>query len=419
MEPQLLLLDEPTNHLDARAVTWLQQYLVRKFQGTILCVSHDRAFINAIADEIIVLTESCSLKYHPGDLDDLHKFANKMANQCERQQQNQKKMILLSEKKLERFEQQCERNEIALSTKAGKNRYGNYAGRGAANASNLMKKENARLDRMRDEANGQGACVVDPVSFQVIENDDCSWAASLAPRFQSEDSALKFAFKEAEPLNLPRDIAMLELRGVSYRYPTGDEDVLVNVDFSIGEGSRIAITGNNGAGKSTLVQLLTGEIVPTCGDVSRNPNLRIAYFGQHDAEMLQQLSVTPFQYLESCFPKMREHELVQQLLTFGIASEMMHRPLAGLSGGQRMRVAFAKMCAEEPHLLVLDEPTNHLDLYAIEALADALKDFQGSIVFVTHNRYLIEEVADRMVVVKASGIKQEHASAINKSRFDL
>jgi ATPase subunit of ABC transporter with duplicated ATPase domains len=327
--------------------------------------------------------------------------------------------MLLSEKKLERFEQQCEKNEIALSTKAGKNRYGIYAGRGAANASNLMKKENARLDRMRDEANGQGACVVDPVSFQVIENDDCSWAASLAPRFQNEDSALKFAFKEAEPLNLPRDIAMLELRGVSYRYPTGDEDVLANVDFSIGEGSRIAITGNNGAGKSTLVQLLTGEIVPTCGDVSRNPNLRIAYFGQHDAEMLQQLFVTPFQYLESCFPKMREHELVEQLLTFGIASEMMHRPLAGLSGGQRMRVAFAKICAAEPHLLVLDEPTNHLDLYAIEALADALKDFQGSIVFVTHNRYLIEEVADRMVVVKASNIKQEHASAMNKSRFDL
>jgi ATPase subunit of ABC transporter with duplicated ATPase domains len=420
-QPQLLLLDEPTNHLDVRAVTWLQQYLVCKFQGVVLCVSHDRAFINEIADEIIVLTEDRSLKYHQGDLDDLHKFASKMANQCERQQQNQQKQILMSEKRLERLEQQCGRNETALLTNIGKNKYGNYAdaGRGATNTSARVKKENARLERMRDEANGQGASVVDPVSFQVIENDDYSWAASLAPRFHCEDSALKFAFKEAEALNLPRDISMLELRGVSFRYSTEGEDVLVNVDCSISERSRIAITGNNGAGKSTLVQLLTGSILPTCGDVARHPNLRIAYFGQHDAEMLQQLCLTPFQYLESCFSKMREHELVEQLLTFGVTSELMHRPLAELSGGQRMRVAFAKMCAEEPHLLVLDEPTNHLDLYAIEALADALKEFQGSIIFVTHNRYLIEEVADSMLVVKATGIKHENASTINKSRFDL
>jgi ATPase subunit of ABC transporter with duplicated ATPase domains len=223
---------------------------------------------------------------------------------------------------------------------------------------------------------------------------------------------------------------MLELKGVGYCYPSGKNDVLANVDLSIGEKSRIAVTGNNGAGKSTLVQLLTGKILPSSGDVARHPNLRMAYFGQHDAEMLQQCLIrseneketrraTPFRYLEQCFPKMREHELIEQLTAFGITKDMMHRPLAELSGGQRMRVAFAKMCAEEPHLLVLDEPTNHLDLYAIEALSDALKDFQGSIVFVTHNRYLIEEVADRMVVVKAAGIKEEHASSINKSRFTI
>merc|ERR1712190_166283 len=116
---------------------------------------------------------------------------------------------------------------------------------------------------------------------------------------------------------------------------------------------------------------------------------------------------------------MREHELFEQLLTFGIASEMMHQPMAELSGGQRMRVAFARMCAEEPHLLVLDEPTNHLDIYTIEALCDALKDFQGALLFVTHNRYLIEEVADCVYVVGGQGIKVEQASMLEKKRFKL
>jgi ATPase subunit of ABC transporter with duplicated ATPase domains len=419
MEPEVLLLDEPTNHLDIVAVKWLQKYMVRHFQGTVLCVSHDRAFINEIADEIIVFTECQSLKYHPGNLDDLHKFANKIANQCDRQQHNQKKQIQLSEKKVEKLEQQCIKNDNALSANVGKNKYGNYAGRGNANVSTLLKKVKAMQERKRDEADGHGAYAVDPVSLQVIENDDYSWAASLAPDFHSEDSALKFAFKEAEPLNLPRDTPMLELRNASYRYPTGESNVLVNIDFSIGERSRIAVAGSNGTGKSTLVQLLTGKLDPTCGDVVRHPNLRIASFGQHDAEMLQQFSTTAFQYLETCFPKMREHELREQLLAFGITNQMMKQPLAQLSGGQRMRVAFAKMCAEEPHLLILDEPTNHLDLYAIEALTDALKEFHGSILFVTHNKYLIENVADSMLVVKASGIKRVDASAMNKNRFDL
>jgi ATPase subunit of ABC transporter with duplicated ATPase domains len=419
MEPEVLLLDEPTNHLDIVAVKWLQQYMVRHFQGTVLCVSHDRAFINEIADEIIVFTECQSLKYHPGNLDDLHKFANKIANQCDRQQHNQKKQIQLSEKKVEKLEQQCIKNDNALSANVGKNKYGNYAGRGNANVSTLLKKVKAMQERKRDEADGHGACAVDPVSLQVIENDDCSWAASLAPDFHSVDSALKFAFKEAEPLNLPRDTPILELRNASYCYPTGESNVLVNIDFSIGERSRIAVAGSNGTGKSTLVQLLTGNLDPTCGDVVRHQNLRIASFGQHDAEMLQQFNATAFQYLETCFPKMREHELCEQLLAFGITSQMMKQPLAQLSGGQRMRVAFAKMCAEEPHLLILDEPTNHLDLYAIEALVDALKEFHGSILFVTHNKYLIEHVADSMLVVKAGGIKRVDASTMNKNRFDI
>merc|ERR1712216_434820 len=112
-------------------------------------------------------------------------------------------------------------------------------------------------------------------------------------------------------------------------------------------------------------------------------------------------------------------QLCDQLLAFGVTHELLRRPLSNLSGGQRMRVAFARLCAEEPHLLVLDEPTNHLDIYTIEALCDALRDFQGALIFVTHNRYLIEEVADCMYVVGGQGIKVEKASVRDKKRFNL
>merc|ERR1712232_1389439 len=148
-------------------------------------------------------------------------------------------------------------------------------------------------------------------------------------------------------------------------------------------------------------------------------SLRIAYFGQHDAEKLQARRTTPLQYLGECFPKIREHDLQMQLTSFGVTQKMMHRSMRELSGGQRMRVAFARICAEEPHLLILDEPTNHLDIYTIEALCDALKDFQGALIFVTHNRYLIEEVADCMYVVGGQGIKVEKASVRDKKRFSL
>lgn len=407
MEPGLLLLDEPTNHLDLDAITWLQRHLADEFPGTVLCVSHDRAFVNAVANEIVVFTDNHSLEYFSGNLDDLYKQAAKMARRNDRQDTARQKKVDLIEKQKEKLEVQFDKREINLTANKDNKKYGNYQGTGVTNidkASAQVKKGVKKLERLELEAH---------------EEIDGSWAAALVQKLQNEDSeALKFAFKEAEPLNLPRDTPMLEMSGVGFRYPDGKEDVLTDVHVSIMENSRIAIAGKNGAGKSTLMKLLTGSLTPSSGEVTQNGNLRIAEFGQHDAENLQRHTMTPHQYMEERFPKMPEPAICEQLLAFGVTDEMMQLPMAELSGGQRMRVAFSGMCAEEPHLLVLDEPTNHLDIYAIEALTDALREFKGAVIFVTHNRHLIEAVADNAIVVGGSRTRLEMASQRDKKRFN-
>jgi ATPase subunit of ABC transporter with duplicated ATPase domains len=421
MEPELLLLDEPTNHLDLSAISWLQRHLADEFPGTVLCVSHDRAFINAVADEIIVFTENRSLEYFSGSLDDLYKHAAKVARRSGRQDAARQKKIEQIEKKRDRLEQQVIKMESSLGSNVANRKYGNYQGTGSNNidkASARVKKGLKKLEHLELGAEGDKPNV-DPVSLQVIEDDDDSWAAALAPKFQDDTSALKFVFAEADPLNMPQDAPVLQLSAVTYRYHDCEEDVLTNIDLALGEKCRIAIVGRNGAGKSTLMNLICGQLAPTCGEIMRHQNLRIAYFGQHDATLMQQRGVTPLQYLEECLPKQRESYLYDKLIAFGITDALMRQPMAELSGGQRMCVAFARMCAEEPHLLVLDEPTNHLDIYAIEALSDALQHFQGGVVFVTHNRHLVEEVADSVIVVGGCRTKVQTASMIDKKRFNF
>lgn len=415
MKPELLLLDEPTNHLDITAIHWLQNHLVGEFRGTVLCVSHDHAFVNALANEIIVFTEEHSLEYFTGNLQDLHKHASKMERQCKNDDAARQKRLDQLQKTEEKTKQQVQNMAGRLGSNMDNNSGGYYNRDGMSNIEQFAARAKKKRERVEQR---QRPSTVDPVTLQTIEEVDFSWAAALAPKFHSADLALKFAFKEAEPLDLPRDTPMLAASNVSYRYNNAEKDILTNVDLKVFEKCRIAFAGKNGAGKSTLVKILTGEVVPSSGKITRNPDLRIAYFGQHDAEKLQELNITPVQYMAECFPKVREHELCAQLSAFGVSDKMMHCPMGMLSGGHRMRVAFARLCAEEPHLLIMDEPTNHLDIYTIESLCDALKDFQGGVIFVTHNTYLLEAVADSMVVVGGSSTRMEKASLVNKKRFN-
>lgn len=161
---------------------------------------------------------------------------------------------------------------------------------------------------------------------------------------------------------------------------------MLDVNLSVSAGCRIAIQGKNGAGKSTLVKLITGAIEPTSGEVWKHHNLKVGVLNQHEADELAELSASPVEYMQACFPGKTRQDLRRQLGAFGVAGDMVLQPLRTLSGGQRVRVLFAKICAEKQHLLLLDEPTNHLDIYSIDALAKSPNEFQGSVVLVTHNR---------------------------------
>lgn len=186
---------------------------------------------------------------------------------------------------------------------------------------------------------------------------------------------------------------MLQLEDVSFSYSESTDKVLDGTAQCLPETCRVAVEGLNGEGKSTLLKLIAGELAPTSGKITPTPGLSIAYLDQKHVKDMQQQSLTPLDYLGAYFSNFKEYDMLELLEKFGVSNDQAMLSLSSLSLGQCMRVAFARISAEEPHLLVLDEPTNHLDIYSIDALADALKSFPGGVIFASHNQYIIEEVA--------------------------
>jgi len=199
---------------------------------------------------------------------------------------------------------------------------------------------------------------------------------------------------------------VLQLKEVSFGYP-GGKTLFSNVSLSATAESRIALLGLNGSGKSTLINLIRGALQPTKGEIFRHHNLKMAYFSQHHVDQLN-LQETPLQHLAKMFPNAKEQELRAHLGSFGLGKFAL-QPIGTLSGGQQSRVAFAQITFQHPHLLVLDEPTNHLDFDTISGLTEALENFEGGILMVSHHLGLISEVAKEVWVV-ASGQVKKYAS---------
>jgi ATP-binding cassette subfamily F protein 3 len=339
-EPELLLLDEPTNHLDLEACVWLEDYL-RRYPGTVLLVSHDRGILNRVVDEILHL-ENGKLTLYAGGYD--------------------------------RFEA-TRRMRLALDEK--------LRAKQDVQRAHIMKF----VDRFRYKASK---------SRQAQSRLKMLARMEPIPEHQ-EEGGITFAFPEPEPLSPP----LYSLDEVDAGYD--GKPVLRNLGLRLDDDDRIALLGANGNGKSTLIKLLAGRLPPMAGQVVRSGKLKVGYFAQHQADELD-LSATPLIEMARKRPGDPERKLRTHLGAFGFSQQRAETKIGSLSGGEKARLLFALISCDKPNILLLDEPTNHLDVNSREALVQALNEFPGAVVIVSHDPHVIELTADRFWLVESGRV---------------
>ena len=326
----VLLLDEPTNHLDLDAVLWLEQWLL-KYPGTLLLISHDREFLDNV--------NTHTLHLHGGKA----KLYTGNYTAFERQRSEQLRLQQITHEKA-----QAERAHLQ-----------SFIDRFSASAAKA-KQAQSRVKRLAKMANTE------------------------AVRAERE---VRIDFPA--PLRLPH--ALLRLNHADCGY--GTTTILHNANFGLEAGDRIGLLGPNGAGKSTLVKSLVGELPLLTGERYAHPDLRIGYFAQHTVEALV-AGTSPIDHLREISPEASLQDFRNFLGKWSFAGDRAFESIDGFSGGERARLALSLIAWRQPNVLLLDEPTNHLDLEMREALAEALSDFPGAIVLVSHDRHLIGLVSD-------------------------
>jgi ATP-binding cassette subfamily F protein 3 len=345
----LLLLDEPTNHLDLDAIVWLEEWL-GAYPGTLLMISHDREFLDAIIDRVLHI-ENRSVRAYAG-------------NYSQFEQKRAEELALLS---VLHARQEKRVAEITAFV----NRF-----RASATKSRQAQSRLKMLERME----------------------------RIVPAHV--DSPFEFVF--ARPLKTPRPLITLEDAACGYGVPDSIP-ILDGINLSIGPQERIALLGYNGAGKSTLTKLLAGEIAPLSGKRIPAPDLAIGYFAQQQLEQLKP-DCDAFWHLRNRggpdYAGGDEQRVRDHLGSFGFQGDRAFEPVARFSGGEKARLTLALLVARRPNLLLLDEPTNHLDIEMRQALTVALQSFEGGLVVVSHDRHLIKSVADTLWLV-ADGKLQE------------
>ncbi|RAL16546.1 putative AAA family ATPase GCN20 [Aspergillus homomorphus CBS 101889] len=335
-EPDLLLLDEPSNMLDVPSITFLSNYL-QTYPSTILVVSHDRAFLNEVATDIMH-QHSERLDYYKGANFDSF-YATK-----EERKKNAKR---------EYEKQMAERAHLQAFIDKFR-----YNAAKSSEAQSRIKK----LERM-----------------PILE----------APE---SDYVVHFKFPDVEKLSPP----IVQMTDVSFGY-TKDRPLLKNIDLDVQLDSRIGIVGPNGAGKTTVLKLLTAQLQPTSGFMSQHARLRIGYFAQHHVDALD-LTTSAVSFMAKTYPGKTDEEYRRHLGAFGITGMTGLQRMELLSGGQKSRVAFACLSLTNPHILVLDEPSNHLDIEGMDALSEALQNFEGGVVMVSHDVTMLQNVCTSLWV---------------------
>jgi ATPase subunit of ABC transporter with duplicated ATPase domains len=349
-KPDILLLDEPTNNLDVHSIRWLEN-AIRQRQGVTLIVSHDRHFLNSTCSHIADIDRN-TIQFYSGDYEYFMAASQLAVEQKE-----------LSNMKLEKRKAELEAFVARFSANASK----------SSQASSRQK-------------------LLEKLEKQVEE---------IVP---SKRLYPKFIFKPNKQLGKQ----LLQVEGLSKTFPPSDSEsnektLYRDLHLYLNPGDRLAIIGPNGVGKTSLLKMLVGELAPTGGKITWGVSAQIGYFPQDHKEALPS-GTTPFEWLTTFAPQ-EPHEYVR-----GFLGRMLFRgpeqdkKTEALSGGERARVLFSKLMMDGANVMILDEPTNHLDLESITALNEALKDFQGSLIFVSHDIDFISSLANRVLEIDGQGV---------------
>ncbi|MFZ7317546.1 ABC transporter ATP-binding protein [Avibacterium avium] len=342
----LLLLDEPTNHLDLDAVIWLERWL-QQYQGTLVLISHDRDFLDPVVDKILHI-ENQKINEYTGDYSSFEKQrAEKLAQQTALYRQQQQKISHL-QKYIDRFKAKASKAKQAQS----------------------RVKALAKMEL-------------------------------IAPAYVDNP----FTFEFREPLALPNPLLSMEKVSAGYENNGQITEILKQIKLNLVPGSRIGLLGKNGAGKSTLIKLLAGEITALSGNIQLAKGVQLGYFAQHQLDTLR-AEESALWHMQQLAPQQTEQQLRTYLGSFAFHGDKVNEPVATFSGGEKARLVLALIVWQRPNLLLLDEPTNHLDLDMRQALTEALVDYQGSLVIVSHDRHLLRNTVDEFYLVHDGQVEE-------------
>ena len=367
-QSDLLLLDEPTNHLDLDTVLFLQNFL-KNYEGTLLCISHDRDFLDSFADHILHFEEHKVVLY-PGNYSAYEKIRAERIRAQKAARKKEEAILAHMQSFVERFR---------------------YKATKAKQAQSLLKA----IDRMQLTAVTQEES---PFSFSFPEPE-------RTPQVIASLKELDAGYQVSSADLVDSDGPMAHHAG------TGPEVVLKKVNLELLSGDRIALLGKNGQGKSTLIKTLVGDLAPLSGEVVIGKGIKIGYFAQHELESLNE-DQDAMWHLYRINPDAKEKDLRSFLGSFAFSGDKVFDKVGTMSGGEQARLALALIAYQKPNLLLLDEPTNHLDLEMREALSVSLASYSGALVLVSHDRHLVEAIADKLWLVD-SGKVSEFAGDLN------